>query len=167
MPPAWRHALLVVCVCVGVVGASSSSAASGALDGGQVKDDSDPLATFNHAVALQQKGQLEAAVVAWRTFLIQQPHNLAGLSNLAVVLARLGRFEEAIEEYERALEIEPKNATVRLNLAIARYKAAQFRDAAKELARVRAIQPGNLQATLLEADCHLRMAIASGRLSIA
>ncbi len=93
-----------------------SSAASSPLDGGQIKGDSDPLATFNHAVALQQKGQLEAAVVAWRNFLIQQPRNLAGLSNLAVVLARLGRFEEAIEEYERALKIEPKNATVRLNL---------------------------------------------------
>jgi Tfp pilus assembly protein PilF len=82
---------------------------------------------------------------------------LSLFSNLAVVLARLGRFEEAIEEYERALKIEPKNATVRLNLGIARYKAAQFKDAAKELARVRALQPGNLQATLLEADCQLRM----------
>ncbi len=154
MPPAWRHVLLVVCVCVCIcVCAGLSSAASSALDGGQIKGDSDPLATFNHAVALQQQGQLEAAVVAWRNFLIQQPRNLAGLSNLAVVLARLGRFEEAIEEYERALKVEPKNATVRLNLGIARYKAAQFREAAKELARVRALQPGNLQATLLEADC--------------
>ena len=110
MPPAWRHVVLVVCVSVcvrvGVVDVSSSSAASSALDGGQVQGD-DPLVAFNHAVALQQKGQLEAAVVAWRNFLIQQPRNLAGLSNLAVVLARLGRFEEAIEEYERALKIEP------------------------------------------------------------
>lgn len=136
------------------------------MDGGQIKGDSDPLATFNHAVALQQKGQLEAAVVAWRNFLIQQPRNLAGLSNLAVVLARLGRFEEAIAEYERALEIEPNNATVRLNLGIARYKAAQFRDAANELARVRAIQPGNLQATLLEADCHLRMGDAQAVIAL-
>ena len=162
MPPAWRHVLLVVCVCV----CALSSAASSALDGGQIKGDNDPLATFNHAVALQQQGQLEAAVVAWRNFLIQQPRNLAGLSNLAVVLARLGRFEEAIEEYERALKIEPKNATVRLNLGIARYKAAQFREAAKELARVRAIQPGNLQATLLEADCQLRMGDAQAVIAL-
>jgi Tfp pilus assembly protein PilF len=136
------------------------------LDGGQIKGDSDPLTTFNHAVALQQQGQLEAAVVAWRNFLIQQPRNLAGLSNLAVVLARLGRFEEAIEEYERALKIDPANATVRLNLGIARYKAAQFQEAAKELAQVRAIQPGNLQATLLEADCHLRMGDAQAVIAL-
>lgn len=161
MLPTWRHVALIVCVCVGL-----SSAASSALDGGQIKGDSDPLATFNHAVALQQQGQLEAAVVAWRNFLIQQPRNLAGLSNLAVVLARLGRFEEAIEEYERALKIEPKNATVRLNLGIARYKAAQFKEAAKELARVRAVQPGNLQATLLEADCQLRMGDAQAVIAL-
>ena len=136
------------------------------MDGGQIKGDSDPLTTFNHAVALQQQGQLEAAVVAWRNFLIQQPRNLAGLSNLAVVLARLGRFEEAIEEYERALKIDPANATVRLNLGIARYKAAQFQEAAKELAQVRAIQPGNLQATLLEADCHLRMGDAQAVIAL-
>jgi Tfp pilus assembly protein PilF len=160
----WRPALLVVCVFVGLT--LAGSAASGSLDGGQVKGDGDPLVAFNHAVALQQKGQLEAAVVAWRNFLIQQPRNLAGLSNLAVVLARLGRFEEAIEEYERALKLEPKNATVRLNLAIARYKAAQFGDAAKELARVRAIQPENLQATLLEADCHLRMGDAQAVIAL-
>ena len=166
MPPAWRHVVLAVCVCVGFVCVSVSSAASSALDGGQVKGDGDPLVAFNHAVALQQKGQLEAAVVAWRNFLIQQPRNLAGLSNLAVVLARLGRFEEAIEEYERALKIEPKNATVRLNLGIARYKAAQFREAAKELARVRVVQPGNLQATLLEADCHLRMGDAQAVIAL-
>src|SRR5690349_15673678 len=63
VPPAWRHVVLVVCVCLGVsvcVCVDLSSAASGSLDGGQVKGDSDPLATFNHAVALQQKGQLEA-----------------------------------------------------------------------------------------------------------
>jgi Tfp pilus assembly protein PilF len=143
-----------------------SSAASGFLDGGQMKGESDPLATFNHAVALQQKGQLEAAVVAYRNFLIKQPGNLAGLSNLAVVLARLGRFEEAIEEYERALKVDPKNPTVRLNLAIARYKAAQFHEAAKELARVRKMQPGNLQATMLEADCHLRMGDATAVIAL-
>ena len=96
MPPAWRHVLLVLCICVCLT--LFGSAASGAFDGGQIKGDSDPLATFNHAVALQQQGQLEAAVVAWRNFLIKQPRNLAGLSDLAVVLARLGRFEEAIEE---------------------------------------------------------------------
>jgi Tfp pilus assembly protein PilF len=156
-----RHVIIVVCICLGL-----SSAASGALDGGQIKGDSDPLATFNHAVALQQQGQLEAAVVAWRNFLIAQPGNPAGLSNLAVVLARLGRFEEAIEEYERALKVDPKNPTVRLNLAIARYKAAQFSAAAKELARVRAIQPDNLQATLLEADCQLRMGDAKAVIAL-
>jgi Tfp pilus assembly protein PilF len=169
-----RHNLLAVCVSVVLIlavprigaGPAPASAASRTLDGGQIKGDSDPLVTFNHAVALQQQGQLEAAVVAWRNFLIQQPRNLAGLSNLAVVLARLGRFEEAIDEYERALKIEPKNATVRLNLAIARYKAAQFREAAKELARVRVIQPGNLQATLLEADCHLRMGDAQAVIAL-
>jgi tetratricopeptide (TPR) repeat protein len=117
----------------------------------------DPLAGFQRAVALQQQGQLEAAVLAYRDFLIAQPNNLAGLSNLAVVLVRLGRYEEAITEYERALTLDPRNATVRLNLAIARYKSAQFTEAAAELARVRALQPDNLQATLLEADCQLRL----------
>jgi tetratricopeptide (TPR) repeat protein len=130
-----------------------------AVSWGATPPQPDPLAGFRRAVALQQQGQLDAAVLAYRDFLIAQPNNLAGLSNLAVVLVRLGRYQEAITEYQRALALDPRNAAVRLNLAIAHYKSAQFGEAVAELERVRALQPqaDNLQATLLEADCHLRL----------
>jgi tetratricopeptide (TPR) repeat protein len=117
----------------------------------------DPLALFQQAVALQQRGDLEGAVTAYQAFLANHPQNVEARSNLGVVLARLGRYEGAIEAYRTALAVAPANDAVRLNLGIALYKAARFMEAASDLAKVVASQPGNLQARFLQADCHLRM----------
>jgi Tfp pilus assembly protein PilF len=142
-----RLAACVILACLTLVASARAQSA----------DAIDARAAFARAVSLQQQGQLEDAVLAYRSFLIAQPDSLAGHSNLAVVLVRLGRYEDAIAEYERALAIDARQPAIRLNLAIARYKASQFAEAAAELARVRAIEPDNMQATLLEADCRLQL----------
>ncbi len=121
---------------------------------GQVSS-SDPQ--LQHAVELQQRGDLEAAVTAYRAFLAARPSEAPARSNLGVVLAKLGRYEEAIAEYKRALELEPANSGIRLNLGLAYYKSGRIPDAAKEFSTLRDAAPETLQIDLLLADCELRM----------
>jgi tetratricopeptide (TPR) repeat protein len=116
-----------------------------------------PEALLRHAVELQQQGDLEGAVAAYRNFLAVQPNEAPARSNLGVVLAQLGRFDEAIAEYEKALETQPANTGIRLNLGLAEYKSGRIGEAAKEFSKVREAQPGSLQVDLLLADCYLRM----------
>ncbi len=78
-------------------------------------------------------------------------------SNLGAALSRAGLYEEAIVEYNKALESQPGNVPVRLNLALAYYKSTEILEAAAEAARVVKQQPSNQQATLLLADCYLRL----------
>ena len=56
---------------------------------------SSPDAPLQRAFELQQKGDLEAAVTAYRDFLVARPNEAAARSNLGVVLAKLGRFDWA------------------------------------------------------------------------
>lgn len=112
---------------------------------------------MQHAVELQQQGDLEAAVKSYRDFLAVRPNEIAARSNLGVLLARLGRFDEAIAEYKKALDLEPGNAGVSLNLGLAYYKSGRIPEAAADFFKARERAPGNLQITLLLADCQLRM----------
>jgi Tfp pilus assembly protein PilF len=113
--------------------------------------------SFARAVELQQSGDLEAAIRAYREFLQVDPQSVEALSNLGAVYARLGRHSEAVEQYRRALELDSHNIPIRFNLALAYYKSAQFPDAASELNQVVSAQPENQNAMLLLADCYLRM----------
>ncbi len=112
---------------------------------------------LRHAIELHQKGDIAAAIPAYRAYLTRVPGNVMARSNLGAALAHAGLYEEAIIEYNKALEAQPGNAPVRLNLALAYYKAARISQAARELERVTAGQPGNHQAILLLADCDLRL----------
>jgi tetratricopeptide (TPR) repeat protein len=114
-------------------------------------------ATFAQAVQLQQQGDLDAAIAAYRRFLVLQPSNVEARSNLGAALARQGRSEEAVAEYKEALALDPGRSAVRLNLALALYKANRIADAAAELERVIADKPDQHNAVVLLADCRLRM----------
>jgi tetratricopeptide (TPR) repeat protein len=113
---------------------------------------------FARAVKLQQSGDLEAAIRAYREFLEVHPQSVEALSNLGAVYARLGRYAEAVEEYKRALELDTHNIPIRFNLALAYYKSAELPEAASQLNTVVTAQPENKNATLLLADCYLQMA---------
>jgi tetratricopeptide (TPR) repeat protein len=115
-----------------------------------------PDALLQHAFELQQSGDFEAAVTAYRAFLALHANEAPARSNLGVVLAKLGRFDEAIVEYRKALDLEPANSGIRLNLGLAYYKSGRIAEAAKEFSTVKNTAPENLQTDLLLADCELR-----------
>jgi cytochrome c-type biogenesis protein CcmH/NrfG len=101
--------------------------------------------------------ELESAVNAYRAHLERNPGDVKARSNLGAVLAALGRYAEAIEAYKQALEIAPADPVVRTNLALAYYKSADIPRAAELLDALHRDQPEDLRATLLLADCRLRL----------
>jgi Flp pilus assembly protein TadD len=112
-----------------------------------------PEDLVQNAISKQRAGDLAGAVSEYREFLKIRPEAAEIRSNLGAALAGLGRFEEAITEYKGALKQEPSLPGASLNLALAYYKMGRIGDAANELVKVH----GNHQATLLLADCYLRM----------
>jgi tetratricopeptide (TPR) repeat protein len=114
-------------------------------------------AILRHAIELHQAGDMDGAIREYRSYLKQSPGSIMARSNLGAALVRSGRYDEGIAEYQQALEQQPNNLPVRLNLGLAYYKAAEISQAAAELSKVVAQQAGNRQATLLLADCDLRL----------
>jgi tetratricopeptide (TPR) repeat protein len=111
---------------------------------------------FRKGLELQQKGDLEGAIDAYRQLLQIRPDVPPAHANLGVVLARLGRYQEAISHYRDALK-GGENPATRLNLALAYYKLGELSRAAQEFEKVQAEQQGNVQANDLAADCYLRL----------
>jgi Flp pilus assembly protein TadD len=118
---------------------------------------SSPEAALQHAVELQQAGDLAGAVQAYRDFLALHPKEVAVHSNLGVLLSRLGRFDEAITEYRKALDLQPGNDGITMNLGLAYYKSGRIPEAAQQFSIARETAPDNRQIALLLADCDLRM----------
>ena len=100
---------------------------------------------------------LENALRAYRAHLARDPGDVKVRSNLGAVLAALGRYGEAIEAYKEALALAPADPVVRMNLALAYYKSADIPRAADELDALHREQPDDPRATLLLADCRLRL----------
>jgi Flp pilus assembly protein TadD/thiol-disulfide isomerase/thioredoxin len=117
----------------------------------------DPAAVYARAVSLQQAGDLEGAVRAYREVLALDPRNAQVRSNLGAALASLGRYQEAIAAYREALAAAPGEARIRTNLALAYYKSADVPRAAEELQALHDAQPAELRTTLLLADCRLQL----------
>jgi tetratricopeptide (TPR) repeat protein len=120
-------------------------------------DAADPAALLAKAVSLHQSGDIEGAVAVYEQALRLGADNPAVRSNLGAAYAHLGRYDEAIEQYRKALDADGTNPAIRRNLALALYKAGRLKEAADEASRVVAAEPGNESATLLLADCHLRL----------
>jgi Flp pilus assembly protein TadD len=107
--------------------------------------------------AAPQQERLENAVRVYREVLAREPGNAKVRSNLGATLAAMGRYDEAIQAYREALAAAPGEPDIRLNLALALYKSGDVPRAAKELEVLLRDHPRDLRATLLLADCRLRL----------
>ena len=117
----------------------------------------DPDDLLAKAVALHQAGDILGAIQYYEAVLDKQPDRAEVRSNLGAAFMKLGRLEDAIKQYRAALEARPDMTSVRLNLALAFYKADRLAEAAPEFARILEQSPKHQAATLLLADCRLRM----------
>ena len=116
---------------------------------------------FAKAAQLHEAGDIAGAIRGYQAILAKHPERVDVRSNLGAAYARLGRYEDAIGEYKRALALDNRNQAIRYNLALAYYKAAWFTEAAGEFTKLIAALPETLperlQATLLLADCQVRL----------
>jgi tetratricopeptide (TPR) repeat protein len=142
------HAVIVP-LCARTAGAQAPAAPADAA--------SEARALFAQAVTLQQAGDLDAAIAAYRRFLGLHPRNVEARSNLGAALARQGRSQEAVDQYREALAVDPARTAVRLNLGRALYKADRIAEAAVELQAVADAAPEETSAVVLLADCRLRL----------
>jgi tetratricopeptide (TPR) repeat protein len=115
-----------------------------------------PEQIFHDAVAAQQRGDDETAIVKYRELIRLRPEVVEVRANLGAALAHAGRFDEAIEQYGAALAKLPGNPGLRLNLALAYYKKGDFAQAAEKLVALRQDEPENVRVTTLLGDCYSR-----------
>jgi tetratricopeptide (TPR) repeat protein len=71
---------------------------------------------IDRLAALEEKGQLEAAIAGWRKALATNPGDARILNHLGTALSRAGRPAEAIPEFEKALAADPEFLRAYFNL---------------------------------------------------
>ena len=77
------------------------------------------VAHTNLGLALDQNGQVEAAIAEYEAALQIQPAHPATHNNLGNALLHLGRTQDAIAHYQKALDIEPRFSQAHNNIGIA------------------------------------------------
>ena len=115
-----------------------------------------PQELLREAESLRRAGKLDQAIEDYHLLLKQRPDLAPVRSDLGATLAAAGRYEAAIVEYQQALKLQPL-PQIRLNLALAYYKAGKITLAAESLKKVREEMPADPRATMLLADCYLRL----------
>ena len=86
------------------------------LDHGLQFASHDPHFRYVRAVALQNDGQLAAAIEDYRITLAAQPDNVKAIENLGVALQDLGAFAQAEQAYRQALQRQPDSKIAWCNL---------------------------------------------------
>ncbi len=130
---AWK-ALAMGLKAQGKDASSALEKAAGLLPG-------DAEAQFNHAIALRERGQLDASVASYRRALEIEPDHADAHGHLGDVLTKLGRLDAAVASYRRALEIKPHYAEVLNNLGNALKELGQLDAAVASYRRALEIKP--------------------------
>lgn len=106
---------------------------------------------------LQQEGNLEAAVAAYREAVRLAPTRIEAISNLSLAYLQVGRPAEAIPGLRKARESAPQHSGIAYFLGLAYFQTERYTDARRELAWVLERQPANNQALHLHGLCLLKL----------
>src|SRR5262249_54650632 len=87
--------------------------------------------------ALENKGQLDAAIARYRKAIELDPKDATTHYELANALKHKGQLDEAIASYKKAIELDPNRAEPHCNLGRALHQQGRFADA------VPAFKPGH------------------------
>src|SRR6266849_6319704 len=122
----------------------------------------DPHKNFTEGEAALQRGDLDAAEVAFRKVLAADPRAGAAYANLGVIFMRRKEWDHALALLQKAARLEPKMAGVRLNIGLIKYRSGDYAGALAPLASVVRDQPESQQARYLLGLCnvfteHMRM----------
>lgn len=78
--------------------------------------------------------EFDAAILAWRAVIAEQPTHTRSLASLAQCLHRMGELEEASTWYEKAVEINPSEAVAHRGLAMLARQSGKRNEYLKHLA---------------------------------
>lgn len=106
---------------------------------------------------LQEAGDLEGAVAAYREAVRLGPNRLDAVSSLSLAYLRQGRPLEAIPGLRKARAAAPQHPGIAYYLGLAYFQSARFADARRELEWVLERQPTNHQALHLQGLCLLKL----------
>ncbi len=88
-------------------------------------------ATFEQAVELHEKKQLDAAIAKLTAVVGIQPNNSEAYNLLGVCYDEKGQYKEAQDEYKKAIKLEPINARFLNNLGYSYYLTSNDKQAIK------------------------------------
>jgi Flp pilus assembly protein TadD len=88
-------------------------------------------ATFEQAIELHEKKQLDAAIAKLTAVVGMQPNNSEAYNLLGVCYDEKGQFKDAQDEYQKAVKLEPINARFLNNLGYSYYLANKDKQAIK------------------------------------
>jgi tetratricopeptide (TPR) repeat protein len=99
------------------------------------------LALDDLGAVLYQKGQVDQAIVRFRSSLAIQPDNAEAENNLGAALAKKGQVDEAILRFQKAVALRPNFAEARRNLANALLGKGHAEEAIVQLQKATAERP--------------------------
>ena len=108
---------------------------------------------IDRVTALENQGQIDAAIVGWKGLLATNPDDARIHNNLGTALTRAGRPVDAIPEFEKALQLDPEFLRVYFNLGRALLVAGRSDGA------ILAFERG-LQYDAESADLHYHLGLA-------
>ena len=99
------------------------------------------VTAFQQANQLLREGKLEAAVVAYRSAISNNPDFYLAYHNLGEALEKLGHWEESVEAYGQALELKPEVAWSLVGLSRVLQQVGQLEEAQQAWAKAAKIEP--------------------------
>lgn len=114
--------------------------------------------SLNHwGLLLEEEGQIDGAIMAWRDATVVDPQYSKSWSNLGRVLMEHERFEEAESTLRHAVRFGPKNPIPRVNLASLLSKGGQHEEARELYQQATRLSPGLAPAWRGLAQSHLAL----------
>jgi tetratricopeptide (TPR) repeat protein len=111
---------------------------------------------FKEGLACQSRGDLNAAVIAWKRIQRQFPDFADAWTNASTLLSEMGRSEEALDMALRAVELDPENPLAIYALASARLDLGCVAEAKMYLHSAIERDPRHFLSLAKLADIHAR-----------
>jgi Flp pilus assembly protein TadD len=95
---------------------------------------------YDEAIALQEKGELPAAIDKLKSVLAENPDHALSHSALSVYLGRLEQFDEAVVHAQRVCELEPDDPFSFVAMSLICQKAGRLAEAEEASMQARRMQ---------------------------